>query len=143
MIHQLTLDMAAEGECRDRRWLAIRCLSWCERNADERGNCRYGWRYATGNEVVYVTSLEPRTYSGAQFLDWPRCQRREGGETGEVVVGEIEQALRLVERRGFTAQIMASVRTANDVTRRRVEPRVRCAEQVGLACSSERPALAA
>lgn len=144
MRHQLSLDMAGEGECGDRRWLALWCLSWCERDADERGCCRYGWQYARGDEVVFVTSLDARTYCGAQFLDWPRCQRREGTETGEVIVGDIENTLRLIERRGFKAQILASVRTANDVTRRRVEPRVACAGQAEIVCCPEmRSALAA
>lgn len=143
MIHQLTLDMSAEDECGDRRWLVLRALTWCERNTDERGNCRYGWRYAKGDEVVYVTSLPPRTYCGAQFIDWPRCQRREGTETGEVVVGDIEQALRLIERRGFTAEILAAVRSERDVVRRRSEPRAASAEQPSTVCEVWLAALAA
>jgi len=139
MPHQLTLDMAGDGECRDRRWLVLAqhpSCPRCDATADERGHCRYGWQYASGNETVLVTPLEESAsrYTDTQFLEWPRAQGRTGTETGEVVVGEIEQALRLIRRRGFTAEIQAAARSARDVVRRRSEPRAVSAAQPSTVC---------
>ncbi len=64
-------------------------------------------------------------------------------ETPQVVVGDIEQALRLIERRGFTAEILAAVRSERDVVRRRSEPRAASAEQPSTVCEVWLAALAA
>ncbi len=142
MRSQLTLDMSAEDECRDRRWLALTPGRSSERNdttSDAPGHCRFGWLYARGNEVAYVTKIEATgpqqpVWRDKHLVDWPRCQRREGTDTGEMMTGDITTTLGLIARRGFRAELQAPARSERDVTRRRVEPRAVSATQPTTVC---------
>ena len=147
----MELDLAPVGSCSGRRWSASDAARICERcdAAEEKTtSCRFPWLYARGNERVTVTPIGETSdlpWRNKAIVEWPREQRREDDnvkreEAVEIMNGDIESCLRLATRRGFFVDVAAPARTADEVVRRRIVPRVVGADQPAEVCCAPVPA---